>query len=198
MIPRIDLSQINGWGKVKRRATVVSANGEDGSFDAGEEVFYRVVTNQQATLRSIKFGSVITMTPNFDKKTGRLDIKISADVSEQGIIGPDGFANKVYSNISTKVNLRLGESVLLSGLDSQAASRNKSGIPGLSLIPILGHFFGTNFSNTKRTENLIFVVPSILETVDYNDQNRIKDAFKILKTFDGDWNRSLYELTETK
>lgn len=68
--------------------------------------------------------------------------------------------------ISTEIAVQGGQTVLLGGLIRDRDSVDKSGVPGLSQIPILGSLFGRNAKATEREELLVLITPTVIESAD--------------------------------
>ena len=52
--------------------------------------------------------------------------------------------------------------VALGGLISEQRNRDKSGMPVLNQIPILGDLLGANERGIKRTELIVFIRPQVI------------------------------------
>src|SRR5690606_21710266 len=65
-------------------------------------------------------------------------------------------------NVSSRIAVRSGESVVLGGLIRDNASRGRAGLPFLQDIPVVGRLFGTTTNNNSRTELLVFITPRVL------------------------------------
>ena len=66
--------------------------------------------------------------------------------------------------ISSKVAVRSGESIVLGGLIKDSRSAGKGGVPLLQDLPLVGSLFGTNTSNGVRTELLVIITPKVVRT----------------------------------
>lgn len=66
----------------------------------------------------------------------------------------------------TTVELGNGQSLVLAGLISQSSSNADSGIPGLSRIPLFGHFFGRKSEDRQRQELVIIATPRLVAPMD--------------------------------
>jgi pilus assembly protein CpaC len=84
------------------------------------------------------------------------------------------------------VNLELGQSLALAGLTSASEAHGQSGLAGLSQIPILGILFGSNSEQSSQTENVVFIVPSVIDTVGAHQKALIDEALAAYEDFDGD------------
>src|SRR5690606_8377850 len=154
-LPRLDLAQASGWARIRRHASVVVANGEKARFGSGGEVNVQIAAGLTAAIEKIPFGSEITVHPRYDRKSGRIEITLTADVSDLTETGDTGLPGRTVSQLSTVVNLELGQQIVLAGLEAQSEGRGRSGLPLLSQIPVIGALFGTHTSRQEETENLI-------------------------------------------
>jgi general secretion pathway protein D len=66
--------------------------------------------------------------------------------------------------ISSKVAVRSGESIVLGGLIKDNTTTSKSGVPFLQDVPVVGKLFGTNASKSNRTELLVIITPRVVRT----------------------------------
>lgn len=66
--------------------------------------------------------------------------------------------------ITSKVAVRSGETVVLGGLIKDTQSSGKRGIPLLQDIPVVGNLFGTNSRAGDRTELLVILTPRVVRT----------------------------------
>jgi MSHA type pilus biogenesis protein MshL len=87
-------------------------------------------------------------------KPGSSDlINVGTDQNPQRISLP-----KVdFKGITTSLNMRSGDMVILGGLIDEAGNRAKSGLPGVAEVPVVGAAFG-NVSRTARSRELIVVL----------------------------------------
>ena len=66
--------------------------------------------------------------------------------------------------ISSKVAVRSGESIVLGGLIKDNTTTSKAGVPFLQDVPVVGKLFGTNASKSNRTELLVIITPRVVRT----------------------------------
>lgn len=193
LLPRLDLAQVTGWAKIMRQAMVVAANGVPAEFTSGGEVNVQVQGALTAEIRTIPYGSNIKVTPRYDQTSGRVEISIQADVSDltQSSAGVPG---RTRTTLNTVVNLELGQSLVLGGLVGRSTSEQTSGIPGLSQIPILGFLFGSNGQRSDEVENVLFIVPTVVQAASRQDIDRITEALKLYQGFGGLGGRGLGEV----
>lgn len=185
-LPALDLAQATGWAKLMRHATLITANGTQANFTGGGEVNIPVQGSLTTGIHKISFGSTIGVLPRYDTETGRLELQIHADVSDLADDRGTGTPGRTTSQLDTVVNLELGQSLMLAGLVSSTMSRSHAGLPVLSQIPILGALFGTHGQVNQDTQDVVFIVPSVLDSVNLDARNRIKEALDAYEEYTGD------------
>ncbi len=185
-LPSFDLAQAKGWAKMYRQATLVTANGTEAIFSSGGELNVQVQNNLTVDVQSIEFGTKVAVLPRYDARTGRIELEITADVSdldsERGVRSIPG---RVTSHVETLVNLELGQSVSLAGIRARTERRKKDGIPGLAMVPFIGALFGTHSREVNDDESYMLVVPSVVEPVSMSQRNRVEEALRVYEGFQG-------------
>lgn len=185
-LPGLDLAQARGWAKLLRQAALVTANATQASFSAGGEVNVPVSGTMSGDIRSIEFGSQIGVLPRYDRETGRIELTVRADVSDLASDSGTGVPGRQTSTLQSTVNLELGQSLVLAGLIARNQSRAHQGLPGLSEIPIFGPLFGSHAEQSRASESLVFIVPSVVDAVDAEARQLVQDALRQYQAFDGD------------
>ncbi len=184
-LPRIDLAQGRGWVRVLRQASLVVANGDQGTFSTSTELNFIVEGNLSTGIEKIQAGSEVRVRPRYDSKSGRSEIQLSADVSEftEGAASVPG---RAVSKVETVVNLEHGQAVILAGLQARTASQTRAGLPLLSQIPVLGALFGSHAGRNEQSENLIFIVPTVAESIPAGKRDLVEEAFRAYRNFSGE------------
>lgn len=185
-LPRLDLAQSAGWAKVLRQASVITANGTAATFSGGGEMNIPVQTALGVGVRQIVFGSTVEVEPRYDRESGRIELTLHAEVSDLTSDRGSGIPGRTTSSLNSIVNLELGESLVIAGLTASSEAGNKSGLPVLSQIPILGALFGTHSGQSEASENLIFIVPSVVEAVPSVAREQARRALDTVRSYDGD------------
>lgn len=185
-LPSLDLAQAKGWAKLYRQAALITANGVEAVFVSGGEFNVQVQNNLTVDVRSIEFGTKVVVLPHYDPHTGRIELEITADVSdldqERGVQGIPG---RVTTRVETLVNLELGQSISLGGIRARSERRSKKGLPGLAVVPFIGPLFGTHSRSFEDDESYMLVVPSVVEPVSLSQRNRIEEALRAYESFRG-------------
>lgn len=186
VLPRIDLAQSQGWARLRRQAMIVTANGTPARFESGGEVNITVSGALTAEIRTITFGSELRMTPRFDRSSGRIEIVMEADLSElTDPRAPGDPPGRRRTQLESTANLQPGQAMMMSGLVSRSEQETQGGLPGLSQIPIIGVLFGQNQRAGEATQNVLFIVPTIVQAVPRQQRNYIREALETFQRFEG-------------
>lgn len=186
-LPALDIAARHGWAKVIKQSTVITTNGSEASFESGGEQNYPVTAGFTATIQKIPFGTDVTVLPRYDTSTRDLEIQIKADVAD---LVPSASSTPLpgrnLSRLSTLVHMKLGQSLVLSGIRTRSQRHDISGLPLLSRIPLLGVFFGTHSDQKEEVEGAVFIVPSVVESVPNNTLEMIRGAMSQYEEYSGD------------
>jgi type II secretory pathway component GspD/PulD (secretin) len=185
-LPRLDILQSSGYVKISRQAALITANGAEAQFTSGGELNFSIQGGLAAEIRQIEFGSTIKVLPRYDAASGRIELAIDADVSDLTDDRGSGLPGRTVSKLDTQVNLELGQGVMLAGLNAHTETKGHTGLPGLSMIPVFGYLFGTNGDREEQTQNVLFIVPSVVDVVEADARGRIDDALEVFERYDGD------------
>ena len=121
------------------------------------------------TVNTIEFrdtGIVLKVTPRVNSG-GLVNLNIEQEVSDvvktttSGIDSPTIRQRKITSSIV----IQNGETVALGGLIREKKTDQKTGVPVLSSVPVLGYLFGTKSDVVSRTELLILITPKVVKNL---------------------------------
>jgi pilus assembly protein CpaC len=185
-LPALDIAQRRGWAKVLKQATIITGNGAEARFDSGGEQNFTVSTNFTANIHPITFGIDLVVLPRFDRSTHDMEVKITAENSD--LVPPTGSSNlpgRDRASLSTIVHLRLGQSIVLSGISSRTARHAVTGIPLLSDIPVLGILFGSHQQAESDVEGAVLIIPSVIESLPRASLDGVRKALSQYEEFSG-------------
>jgi len=185
-LPALDVAARNGWAKVVKHATVITANGASATFSSGGVQNFSI-TGLANSIHPIRFGTDVNVLPRFDPVSREIAVEIHADVAD--LTSPTGATNLPGQNISkldTNVALKLGQSVVLSGIRTRDEQYTTGGLPWLSEIPVLGLLFGSQDVRMHEVEGALFIVPSVLDTSTARADELIRTALHEYDEFSGD------------
>jgi len=92
------------------------------------------------------------------------------------VINGNNVPTILTQEINTEVTVPDKSTVVIGGLISDQRTRDTSGVPWLSDIPVLGYLFKDTKKNKERDELIIMIQPSVVETD--QDQIVVNDAEK--------------------
>lgn len=113
-------------------------------------------------------GVILTVTPRVNAG-GLVVLEIQQEVSNvvrSETLTESERATPTISQrqVSTTVAVQSGETVALGGLITDNRDRSRSGVPILSAIPVIGVLFSTRNSVNARTELLVLLTPSVIDS----------------------------------
>ena len=79
-------------------------------------------------------------------------------------------------NIESTVAVKNGQVVVLGGLIQDSKETDKSGLPGIYQVPLLGWLFGRTNNTATRTQLLVVLTPKILRTDE--DLTQVNEEFR--------------------
>ena len=186
-LPRLDLASRRGWAKVLKQATVIANNDSEATFQNGAEQNFPVNTGLTIGITKVTSGTELTVLPHYEASKRELSMKLTADVSDlTAAVSGTSLPGRTTSKLTTNVSLKLGQSLVLSGIRTSALTHSVQGLPVLSDIPILGLLFGGHSQSELQTEGAIFVVPSIIESVPTSSSELVDIALQKFKQYRGD------------
>ncbi len=111
----------------------------------------------------INTGVILSVTPRVNPG-GLVYLQVDQEVSSPSDVGEDRNPTVDTRRISTDVAVQSGQTVILGGLIQETNSRSRDGLPVLSRIPGLGSLFGARQKNTSRSETLVLITPTVIES----------------------------------
>ncbi|MCM0605238.1 MAG: type IV pilus secretin PilQ [Xanthomonadaceae bacterium] len=152
--------------KVVSSPRVVVLNKESASIVQGIPILIPKVTNNAAGsaqgIESSQAKISLSVTPQVtNDESVLMQLSISRDSTSAG---PGGTSLPADRNITTKVLVESGTTLVIGGVYSSEESKAESGFPFLRKLPLIGNFFGSETSNKSRSELFIFITPKILNT----------------------------------
>ncbi|MGA7121492.1 MAG: pilus assembly protein N-terminal domain-containing protein [Polyangiaceae bacterium] len=185
-LPGLDIASARGWAKVLKQATIVTNNGIEASFSNGGEQNFTVTTGLGVGVQKIPFGTEVTVLPKYNPQQRQIDVKISADVADlTAAVSGTSLPGRTTSKLSTNISVKLGQTIVLSGIRSESTTHSVSGIPILKDIPVLGLLFGAHSNDVEATEGAVFIVPSVIEAVPTSAQELVQSALVKFRTYSG-------------
>ena len=141
-------------------------DGETADIQVGDRLGFRVTTvTDTASLESVEFlevGTQLEVTPHITDD-GLVRLEVHPKVSN-GSISVDGLPSENTTEATTKMLVQDGQTALIGGLLNITKQRSRSQVPLLGDIPLIGLAFGRNRWRDTKTEVIILITPSVVET----------------------------------
>lgn len=119
----------------------------------------------QATVELIETGIILDVTPHITP-TGKVLMELHAERSGVAVNDPAVGVTFNTQRARTQILVDDGETAVIGGLTVQDISRNRTGIPLLMDIPVVGALFSRKEERREKRDLLIFVTPYIVPVDD--------------------------------
>jgi len=178
---RINALVNNGRGRILSAPSTTVLSGRTATFQVGGQVpipaFSTVGANGSTTGIVFKdYGILLDVVPNA-LPNGVVTLRVRTEVSQPDFangVTPPGGGSPIpgFQRRSTVTEVTVPPSgvLSLSGLISSQDTKNQSGVPILSKIPIIGALFRSKDFRNNKTELVIFVRPRVLPNPLSGDQ----------------------------
>jgi general secretion pathway protein D len=137
------------------------------------------------TIGNVQFintGVILEVTPRVNPG-GLVYLTIRQEVSSPGEAGVGNNPSINTRTISTEVAIQSGQTIMLGGLIQEDESVGREGLPGLQRIPLLGALFRTTSNSLSRTETLVLITPTVIETTEKLREvsDEVRDRFRAIR-----------------
>jgi general secretion pathway protein D len=137
------------------------------------------------TIGNVQFintGVILEVTPRVNPG-GLVYLTIRQEVSSPGEAGVGDNPSINTRTISTDVAIQSGQTIMLGGLIQEDENVSRNGVPFLQRIPGLGNLFRSTGNSISRTETLVLITPTVIETTDKLRavSDEVRDRFRALQ-----------------
>jgi cell division septation protein DedD len=116
------------------------------------------------TIQYRNTGRIVTIIPQVNSQ-GLVNLQILAEVSQRGVpvlIGRDFYPAFDIRQAETTAVVQNGDTLVIGGIITDNRSNERSGIPYLMDVPVIGRFFGTTSDTIRRTELIMLITPNVI------------------------------------
>jgi pilus assembly protein CpaC len=189
--------QARGGFQSLAEPNLIAYNGQEASFLAGGEFPVPVVQGATGTVtvQFKEFGIRLNFKPTIAGDVIRLKVRpeVSALDFANGVsLGGFRIPALTTRRAETDVELRDGQSFAIAGLLDNISQDDKSAIPILSKLPIIGNFFKSRAERAEQTELMVLITPRLVRALDPDEVPPLPTRFKpfltpggVGKGFDG-------------
>jgi len=125
-------------------------------------------SNLISSAQYVSTGVTLTVTPRINPG-GLVYMDVTQEVSRPGARDPDISAsgNPPINNksVTSQVAVQSGQTIFLGGLISEQSQKGRTGLPYISRIPGIGRLFGSSKKNTFRSETIVMITPTVIESI---------------------------------
>jgi type IV pilus assembly protein PilQ len=151
----IALAEAEGRAKIISAPKVIASNGESATIARGSTFYLEAAENVEPKEVTAQLSLEVTPTVSYNNfVTMEVTVK---DEQEQ-------FRGKTGKDLSTKLMIKSGETIVIGGIYTEQSAEDESGIPYLRSVPLLGWLFKAKLETRDRTELLIFLTPTVVST----------------------------------
>ena len=178
----VAVNMLRGFGNVKvlSNPTIRARNGSPAMLSVGTNIRYisntrttlsnpgggATTTSSNAETDALFSGIVVGVVP-FIREDGTVELLVNpmqSDVVQNSLQLVDaGGGSRVtlpvinFKGMTTTLNIKDGDTVMIGGLIDQQVGTTRNGVPGLSDIPLLGKLFDKT-ADTHRSRELVMVI----------------------------------------
>ncbi len=147
---------------------VLALNGQEAKIIVGGRLGYTTVTqNQTSTIETVEFletGTQLTFRP-WVGEDGWIRMEVHPQNSAGVIDAVSGVPSESTTEITTRILMRDGQTLILGGLIGESISTSRDQVPILGSLPLIGWLFGRTSESVTRRELVILLTPHILDPV---------------------------------
>jgi len=183
----LDLLVRNGDARTLAEPKLTCVSGEQAEFLAGGEVPIPI-TNENGALnvQFKQFGIILNMAPVADP-SGFIATHVEVEVSNIDptvvVLGIPGFVTR---RTITSMNVKEGQTMVISGLLNSERSKDVDKFPLLGSIPVLGELFKSREFRNNETELIVLVTPSLVDPDHKINKELVQRSEDLIKQSDED------------
>ena len=180
----INLLAQSGDAKILASPKLVASSGESASFLSGGEYPIPVRDDGELRVEFKEYGVKLDITPVINHQ-GLIDTAIFTEVSaidfQTEVLDVPGLTTR---RAETRINLKDGETLVISGLAYLEEGGNKTKVPGLGDIPFIGRLFQNRDKTRNQRELIISVTPRVVTVNGQHNQKLRNVSDRFIETFD--------------
>lgn len=183
LLALIDAEESNGTAKTLAEPNILAANRDTATFLAGGELPIPVVQPGEAgttrvTIQYKEFGVRLRFIAEI-LSDSLIKLNVTPEVSSLDFVNGielSGFRVPAFRTrrVSTTVDVRRDQSMIISGLFNNEQERVRTGLPFIKDLPIIGELFSSNSWRNNESELLVVVTPVIVDPLDPRPQDVLK------------------------
>src|SRR5688572_4425765 len=172
--------------KILSSPSVLATDNRPARIQVGREIpvlssqSQSIVSADSPIVNSVQYrntGVILTIIPQVNSQ-GLVHLQVKQEVSD---VGAPSFGNTNSPSFTTRdaettAVVQDGDTLAIGGIISDTTRRDRSGIPYLMDLPVLGRLFGTTNDTTDRTELVMLITPHVVRNRD--EAQQVTEGFK--------------------
>jgi pilus assembly protein CpaC len=181
----INLAKDNGDAFTLAEPELSARSGGEAKFLAGGQV---PLPSQSAlgggSVEFKDYGIRLQIKPVADDQ-GNVIASIKTEVSSiDPSVSVQGIPGFLTRQSETEVNVKNGQTIVMSGLVSKDMSNDSTRVPGIGDVPVLGRLFRSDNFKSGRTDLVILVTPTIFDPASTTNRERVEKGMDMRGRFE--------------
>ncbi|MCA3857984.1 MAG: type III secretion system outer membrane ring subunit SctC, partial [Burkholderia sp.] len=176
LLTRVNALAQKGQAQLRSKPKVLALDNTEAILENLTQFYVQVPGYQDSSLYSVTTGTSIKVTPmivdeairNAAAVSGNPEsVMMSIDIQDGNIVqgqAVSGVPVIQQRNIVTKTMIDEGKSLLIAGFNDDEVKLNKSGVPWLSDIPLIGNLFKYTDKSGNHMERFYLLTPRVVTT----------------------------------
>jgi type II secretory pathway component GspD/PulD (secretin) len=173
--------------KIFQNPRLSTQDGNAASIDITEDKYVQLqaasMNGLTTTLKKLTAGIKLNITPS-SISGSIINLSLKGTISEFVPFTSEGEYSIESRDIETKIEMEVGQTLIIGGLIKEEEIRSKGGIPLLKDIPLIGNLFSRKLNRTATIETVIYVTVYKKNPFSNNrnvlfDDNKLKNSINI-------------------
>ena len=183
------------------RPSVTTVIGQKGEFFSGFEYVLGLAGQYGGTITRTPMGIELSVTPTaYDPVTDIITMELrlfGSLISDESTLSNNvtqSFSEFQVSRLLTTVTMKMGETLMLGGIQTRTDEQTKKGFPGLSDIPLIQYLFSNMTTSSERKLVTFLITPRLAETAKkltqlqfVNEKKKQRHVLSELEMRNKDW-----------
>lgn len=181
----LNLAKNNGDAYTLAEPELSARSGGEAKFLAGGQIPLPATSALGAGSVEFKdYGIRLSIKP-FADDHGNISAKIATEVSSlDQSVSVQGIPGFLTRQSESEINVKNGQTIVMSGLVNNEMSNDASKVPGISSIPVLGRLFRSDNFKSGRTDLVVLVTPTIFDPASTINRERIEKGMDMRESFE--------------
>jgi type III secretion protein C len=174
LLTRVNALAQKGQAQLRSKPKVLALDNTEAILENLTQFYVQVQGYQDSSLYSVTTGTSIKVTPMIVDEAIRhaaavsgtpQSVMMSIDIQDGNIVPGQAVSNVPViqqRNIVTKTMIDEGKSLLIAGFNDDEVRLNKSGVPWLSDIPLIGNLFKYTDKSGNHMERFYLLTPRVV------------------------------------